>query len=142
MPYADPNKQREYFKNYDLLRRDLPQRKADRRRMSRESYLRHKEEVIARTMRRYAENPRARKNREFKREYGITLEEYERLCVEQGGKCAICGTVPKTLYVDHDHQTKKFRGLVCMQCNLGIGYLKDNPNIVGHALTYLLEAEG
>jgi hypothetical protein len=43
--------------------------------------------------------------------YGITLAEYNKMLVEQGGGCAICGRPPgtKRLHVDHDHSISKIK---------------------------------
>lgn len=61
----------------------------------------------------------------------------------QGGGCAICHRGPSKgtarLYVDHDHDTDKVRGLLCQQCNSALGLLQDDPTIVYNAYTYLLE---
>ena len=53
----------------------------------------------------------------LRRHYGITPEEYDRLFDTQGGKCAICGELPRRLVVDHNHETGKVRGLLCFKCN-------------------------
>src|SRR5271165_2172593 len=67
------------------------------------------------------------KNRNRKREYGITPEEWKRLYDGQGGTCAICcgRGEPKGLCVDHDHVTGRVRGLLCNGCNTAIGTLGD-----------------
>lgn len=59
--------------------------------------------------------------------YGIKLEDYKRMLVEQGGVCAICGSPPITtnknkgyLDVDHDHISGVIRGLLCHLCNQGM----------------------
>lgn len=73
--------------------------------------------------------------------YNITLEEYNNLVIKQEGRCAICSTKDlgkhKKLYVDHDHITKKVRGLLCKNCNLGLGYFKDNTVSLLKAVEYL-----
>jgi hypothetical protein len=54
--------------------------------------------------------------------------------------CAICSEKApehKSLCVDHNHKTGKIRGLLCGNCNLMIGLVKDNPTILRHAITYL-----
>lgn len=53
------------------------------------------------------------------RRYGITTRQYDRLLQLQQGRCAICRRPPKTrrLHTDHDHATKRVRGLLCMTCN-------------------------
>lgn len=62
---------------------------------------------------------RARKDRHLRKTYGITIEDYDRMLEEQGGRCEICGRLPKklSLAVDHNHKTGKVRGLLCMRCN-------------------------
>ena len=70
--------------------------------------------------------------------YGITKEQYLNLKISQDNKCAICKKgSKKTLHVDHDHKTKKVRGLLCYLCNSILGYAKDNPKILFTAANYL-----
>lgn len=81
----------------------------------------------------------------LKRKYGITLSDYDNLLEAQGGVCAICKSFETdkrrgNLSVDHDHETGKIRGLLCNRCNRGIGYLKDNPEILEAAARYLRES--
>ena len=76
----------------------------------------------------------------LKRLYGITLEQYEALLAEQGGKCAICGGVAdegSSMAVDHDHTTRETRGVVHSRCNLAIGFLRDSPRACRGAAEYL-----
>lgn len=87
------------------------------------------------------------KSKEYKKDgslrskYKITLEDYNSLFCIQQGKCAICGThqslLPKSLAVDHCHDTEKVRGLLCQNCNTGIGLLKDSSDILLKATLYL-----
>lgn len=73
--------------------------------------------------------------------YGITLQEYETLLEAQGGVCAICGKECVTfenLAVDHDHATGAVRGLLCNNCNHGIGKFKDDPALLKAAADYVL----
>lgn len=75
--------------------------------------------------------------------YGLSLEEYTKLVEKQEGRCAICHQVPKrSLQVDHDHRTNTIRGLLCVNCNRGLGYLMDNPDIIDAAAQYLRENGG
>ena len=83
----------------------------------------------------------ARKAR-LKNRYNLTMDEYNNLLESQCGKCAICGEpvskpVRKNLCVDHDHRTKKLRGLLCSVCNLMIGMAAENPVILRKAIAYL-----
>jgi hypothetical protein len=80
-------------------------------------------------------------NAYYKRKYGITLEDYNRMFEEQGGRCAICGThqcaTGRALAVDHDHKTGKVRGLLCQACNTAIGKLNDDPELIHKAADYV-----
>jgi hypothetical protein len=71
--------------------------------------------------------------------YGITPEEYDRFMVQQNGRCAICEKPPTKLRldVDHDHVTKKVRGLLHNHCNRALGYFGDDPDVLDSAAAYL-----
>jgi hypothetical protein len=81
----------------------------------------------------------------LQRNFGLTLNDYDALLERQLHSCAICRKperishcgVPRLMSVDHDHATGKVRGLLCNDCNRGIGMLKDDPVIVANALAYL-----
>ena len=74
----------------------------------------------------------------IKRVYGITKEQFEKMLHEQKGVCAICQQPDVDgLNVDHCHDAKHTRGLLCNNCNLALGYLKDNPNTLLAAIEYL-----
>lgn len=95
-----------------------------------------------------AENPErvreSSRNRHVKHLYGMTPEEYKELLEKQDSKCKICGTTDnkgKNFSIDHCHTTNKIRGLLCNQCNRGIGMLGDTSADLQKALDYLLEAE-
>jgi hypothetical protein len=82
----------------------------------------------------------AAKNREYVvGGYGIGLEEYNEILFRQNGKCAICGAEPsnKNLYIDHNHETGKVRGLLCPRCNFGLGHFKDSSVLLKSAIDYL-----
>lgn len=87
-----------------------------------------------------ATRPGAHLNGHLRRKYGITLEEYESMVEAQNGKCLICHFPPlegDRLVVDHDHKTKKIRGLLCRNCNLVLGHASDNTKILLAAIAYL-----
>jgi hypothetical protein len=74
--------------------------------------------------------------------YGLTPEGFDRLLADQGGCCAVCGEPGQTwaernLHVDHDHNTGEVRGLLCGRCNVGLGFFKDNAELLNKALDYL-----
>ena len=73
------------------------------------------------------------------RRYGLTEEDFEALCKEQNGQCAICRNLfTSTPYVDHDHKTGIVRGLLCSGCNTGLGMFKDHPDILLEAANYIV----
>ena len=78
---------------------------------------------------------------ELKRKYNLTIEEYNELFVNQCGKCAICGKhqtkLKMSLAVDHCHETGKIRGLLCSNCNRGIGLLNNDIENLKCAIIYL-----
>ena len=79
------------------------------------------------------------RNQQLLMKFGITLEEYNKLLESQNGVCAICGKPPgkKQLAVDHDHETSRVRGLLCSNCNHGLGNFKDTPKLLFGAIGYL-----
>jgi hypothetical protein len=72
----------------------------------------------------------------LKRKYGLTLEEFAALLTSQGGGCAICGK-PDPDNVDHDHATGRVRGILCWNCNVGVGQFEDSEDRLAAALHYL-----
>lgn len=68
-----------------------------------------------------------------------TWDDYQRMIIAQGGACAICRRrePDRTFAIDHDHATGKPRGVLCLQCNSGIGMLEDSPEFLRRALEYL-----
>ncbi|SRR5260221_2385967 len=71
----------------------------------------------------------------------LTLEQYAQMYQNQEGKCAICLKVFELLNIDHDHNTGIIRGLLCENCNKGLGYFKDDLAIMANAFNYLLQFE-
>jgi hypothetical protein len=76
---------------------------------------------------------------QLRSQYGITPEEYDEMLAAQGGKCALCETLPltKRLAVDHDHATGQVRGLLCWSCNGAIGLLQDDPALIRKVAVYV-----
>lgn len=94
--------------------------------------------------RREAHRLAARKSH-IKKTYGITYDEYLEMFAKQGGKCAICDSEVlqhgedryKTGCIDHCHSTGKVRGILCWDCNVGLGKFKDSIESLRKAITYL-----
>jgi hypothetical protein len=89
-----------------------------------------------------ARNPDANRWHAIKSIYGITRDQWHGLLRSQDGACAICQKVVETgqLRVDHNHETGVVRGLLCNNCNAGIGMLGDSPVVVERAAQYLRNA--
>lgn len=72
--------------------------------------------------------------------YGMTVEQYGQMSIEQDHRCAICRS-PETgnrrLAVDHCHRTGKVRALLCQACNTALGKLKDDPLLIRRAAEYV-----
>jgi hypothetical protein len=105
-------------KHYDMNKKRL-------RKYSAEYYAKHKE-----TYRKY----------KLKKEFGITIDDYDAMLIKQNNCCSICHNKFKSnkdTHIDHNHTTMKVRGLLCGNCNRGIGYLRDDINILKEAIKYL-----
>lgn len=66
--------------------------------------------------------------------------DYYTLLDSQDNACAICKTKEfgkHGPHIDHNHITKKVRGILCHQCNLGLGQFKDNIEKLKLAIEYL-----
>lgn len=98
----------------------------------------HRENMRARRLETPEWNRTARKTR-LDKKYGMTIDDYDKMFKDQGGICLICRSPPsrKRLAIDHCHKTNKVRGLLCSNCNMGLGLLKDSPRIMINAIRYL-----
>lgn len=80
--------------------------------------------------------------RSIERRYGVSREWYEATLERQGGVCAICGVEPggkaRKFAVDHSHETGEPRGILCGDCNRGLGDFCDNIDSLFSAAAYLL----
>ena len=89
---------------------------------------------------RYRENHRSRR---MQRMYGVTEAEFEAQLAAQGGVCAICGSSERDhfgrMHLDHDHETGRFRGVLCFRCNHMLGKALDDPDRLARAAEYLRE---
>jgi hypothetical protein len=76
----------------------------------------------------------------LKDKYGLTVEQYDAMLEAQGGVCATCGKPcdrRKRLAVDHAHETRKVRGLLCERCNLALGLLGEDPETISRMAEYV-----
>jgi hypothetical protein len=72
----------------------------------------------------------------LRRRYGIGQADFDELLAEQGGVCAICKAADPE-HVDHDHDTGYVRGLLCFNCNGGLGQFRDHAGHLAGAIEYL-----
>lgn len=73
----------------------------------------------------------------LKHKYNITTEEYDKMLAEQDYRCAICKGSLEMDRIDHCHKTGKVRGILCNDCNLGLGLFRDNKDYLKSAIEYL-----
>lgn len=90
-------------------------------------------------------NPENVRKSDRKRNYGITHEQFEQLLIKQNFNCAICQNKlilaeKRKMHVDHDHATGAIRGLLCNNCNNGLGHFKDNNEYLKNAIKYLTKS--
>lgn len=77
--------------------------------------------------------------------YGITPEQFDAIWKAQDGKCAICHDElsieqnQNGAHLDHCHRTGKVRGLLCQDCNHGLGKFDDNIERLSSAINYLVK---
>lgn len=140
MPYADKEKQKLYWREY--------QRRDHRKKYKAEWNERNRPRLAEMQRARYKADPEKYsnyfRNRHVLKTYGITQEQYEQMYRDQGGVCAICGAIPdihrhgiSRLAIDHCHVTGKVRGLLCNNCNAGMGILGDTVAHLEAAMAYL-----
>jgi hypothetical protein len=70
------------------------------------------------------------------RRYGIGAADADRMLEEQGGLCALCGEALAE-HVDHCHEKGHVRGILCFNCNGGLGQFRDRVDILQKAIDYL-----
>ena len=112
----------------------------------------HRDEIAKHRKKRYEENKykvleqmkkwyEANKDKvlEYQRikKYGVSHDDYVKMCQKQNYLCLICGNKPKILHCDHDHKSKKIRGLLCQNCNRGLGMFHDDVSVLENAISYL-----
>lgn len=83
----------------------------------------------------------------LKSTYGISIDQYEDMRVAQQYRCYICNkheneipnAGPTALNVDHCHTTGSIRKLLCMSCNIALGKLNDDVNLLQRCIEYVKE---
>lgn len=132
-----------YINKYTRIN-NTPERKKFMKEYRLQPHQREKEKASGRAYKK--RNPDVGKNGYLKRNYKITLDQYNQMLLDQNLVCAIClkeetsvdkklGKV-KDLAVDHCHTTGKVRGLLCWKCNTSLGKL-DSIEYLQRAIDYL-----
>ena len=147
-------KERGYFKQYYLDHKDYfkqrhidsyirkPKKDPIERSKHRDSYLKQYRKNNKEDIQKYRDKIKPHFNDYLlRRNYNITLEDYNELFIKQEGCCAIChrhqNDLKRKLSVDHNHTTEKVRGLLCDKCNLTLGNVHENIQILLNMIHYL-----
>ena len=102
--------------------------------------LKHNQYVRERMAKRKKENPEYLSNKNCLRNYGITFDQKKQMVASQDSRCAICFKKIEhkfDLNVDHNHDTKQLRGILCRKCNIGLGHFNDSLLQLESAISYL-----
>ena len=136
--YYAANRERIAEQAKDYRRRNAAERKKRRK----AEYAADPERFKRQSREWQAANPEKRFEQRL-RKYGITAVQYRQILARQGGGCAVCGLTDSgdrrggRLHVDHDHDSGQVRGILCTNCNLGIGKFGDDPGRLRRAAIYL-----
>lgn len=111
-----------------------PESRARRAAQTREWRLNNREKALA-----------SYRKQDLKRHFDMTPEQYDALLAEQDGKCAICRcdqcATGRRFAVDHNHETGAVRGLLCTNCNQGIGHFQEDPEVLHAAIAYVQRSD-
>ena len=130
---------KEYLKQYRKLHR--PKQRAYQKAW-RKAHPDYEAAIMAKYRAKYPERVRLTHRKQHLKVYGLTIEQFNQMLVTQNHQCKICGTKePKGFAnqwaVDHCHRTGIVRGLLCTNCNKGIGYFNDSPFLLREVIKYL-----
>ncbi|MCA1841085.1 MAG: endonuclease VII domain-containing protein [Actinobacteria bacterium] len=148
MPYKDPKDQQAWTRREALRVEAAGQKRCSRCKETKSVDLFHRAGRSGRqpyckpcaTAYERAKYPNGKPNRRrtyLKHKYGMTPESYTVMLEDQGGRCAICCTLPNRFVVDHNHANGKIRGILCDTCNRALGLLKDNADVLRKAAAYV-----
>lgn len=94
-----------------------------------------------------SENPLAARTANYRINFNLTLEEINVKLKSQSYVCAICEQPEtatykntnkvKTLALDHDHKTKQIRDFLCSKCNLFVGKVEKDRDLISKVEKYL-----
>lgn len=128
------------------MRRIFPDRPLTESERQKRFYQNNRENLLARNAKYHRDNKEKVAKRARLKLHEMSSEEHDSKMVEQNNRCAICRKLfTKTPHIDHKHSccsTRKTcgkcnRGLLCDDCNLGLGRFKDSIKILSNAIQYL-----
>ena len=150
-----------YQKHLEYKHKDYSDNPEKYKKRRRRSYLKHRKEILTQEKEKYmknpdkkreyannyrkqkkSENPNWKKLKEMAYKTRKSFEEVEQWFnqqwMKQQAQCAICNKVfSDDGCIDHDHKTNELRGLLCKQCNVGLGSFKDSSEVCLKASKYL-----
>jgi hypothetical protein len=133
-------KTREYQRAYRASHKDKAAAYA------RTYYVANRDAMLAQQREYQVSNPDKIRNGRLQRNFGLSKDQFDAMLEAQGSSCAICyttepggpsGTFGSSFAVDHCHTSGSVRGLLCMRCNVGLGYFRDDPALLLRATEYL-----
>jgi hypothetical protein len=68
--------------------------------------------------------PEQQRTHILKHRYGLTVEQWDQMLIEQSGLCALCDEQMQNPHIDHSHISGKVRGLLCLRCNTMLGHVE------------------
>lgn len=133
----------EYYKNYNLTHKEKIAAR------SKKHYEENKERITAQHKKWYEKHRDQlliwKKEYSLKNKYGLDFRTYFELIESQNYECAICKTEikdPRKRAIDHCHTSGTIRGILCQQCNKGLGHFGDDPKRLLRAAKYLQKYQG
>lgn len=135
MPDTDPEKKRARARKWYEENRDRARAK------QRIWYQNNREKALTYAKEWRENNPEKFKDYSLKFHYGLSLEEYNALWSAQGEACGGCGSTSprhkKGWHLDHCHDTKKVRGILCHHCNISLGHMQDSAENLRRLADYI-----
>lgn len=132
---------RSYLKNKEeVLKRSSEYEHTERRKKNHKFWkLNNPEKIRVSRRKTYLTHKDYYRNRRLKKTYGISLNQFKDILINQHNRCGICHKkfIEIQPCIDHNHNTGLIRGILCRSCNSGIGLLKDNINILLKALDWV-----
>ena len=124
---------------------------SDRKEYHRQWNEKNKDRIKQQKKEYYQQTKKERTDTDIKYKYGISLEQYNTMRKDQNYSCVCCGITEieleelypnsqhKKLFIDHCHESKKVRALLCGRCNTFIGYIEKRADLLDIVLKYINE---